>query len=1096
MKSYRVWDFFYRIFLFILSFCVAFSTPVSALSKDSPWRVFFEQNDIINIDPENCADGSKSSGMQNCTSITGDNITWIGDSYSTGAESVIVNKFPGIKFDPPTGSTDSTIRACKFVDTDTTCNAPNPSGFDVLQKVIAANQLKEYLVFALGTNGGWSSGAISQFESIMNAKSNTKVVLVNSRTLDSDYADSNQRLKELAARHDNYYLADWVSAYDASYFVSDSIHPASNGGYDKWVDTIYNALPRCSSAGDGDLSRILTAKNAEKSFFNGHGDVPSASWSDTDPSSMKRLLETYGDLAYQLQLAIGAPYIAILVQMRYEDPNSVCGHNNFWGNGCPVGRGPGEADLNGANLGEGFMQYAQTLTNGYHEQARGISDPKTYLEKIGPTWVQGNVNGPGYGSINAMKASVDALTNYINTPEGQSIVKSFGNYYLSNGVNSGNQSGGSSLNSGGTIHTSATGGIVNYRGDEIIGADELAKIAEHQPVYEEAVNGTGLPWQVLAVIHRRENSLQLTYPGNGQGIYQFYSEVTSGAMHFPSSGTATQAEFLEQSKHAAESFIKPIKSAGYDPSTPEGLKYGFFAYNGTASAYVNQAKQLGFSDAEAKVGEGSPYVMNRYDERRDPTVPAGQNWCQIKRDNGPMECPANTDAGAYVILEALMGGSWGSSGGLSGVCSNSTSGNGGNSIAEIAKNLAWPDENHHNQVKPEFAEAARALGRGSRSYCGYSDHMLDYAQDCGVFVSTVIQTAKIDPDFPDSGTSLLESHMRQSDLWQEITNLGNTSNLEPGDVFVVNANGGAGANGHTFIYIGNNQIASASLCDRTGNISDSVSFGDSRGAYRIFRSTVQTSTTGGTTGSFDEELRAIESETGAKVGAAITAPGSSNVQVGGSWSGGRAWSTIKVPLSIAATQKSASTGLVTDPYGGVCTHTLNSAIASAITQSNNCAAWWLWQALGGDGSSAATAVTNVIKSGGDSSTTVTSTGDGSSLTSGKTNWSLSGQAIFASNLTKIQGANYTLSQMKIHNAGDGSFGLNTFSSAATKGGWGNASGTSATRQFGIIKLSNGKCSAVAIGTNSGSNFSILNKIAQVLKNHQDDIPSGTCPAGF
>ena len=178
----------------------------------------------------------------------------------------------------------------------------------------------------------------------------------------------------------------------------------------------------------GDLAKVMSAKNADKSFFNGSGDVSSAQWSDTDTESMRRLVETYGDLAYQMGNAVGAPWIAVLVQMRYEDPLSVCGRNNFWGNGCPPGTGVGGASKQGNNLGEGFVMYAETLTNGYHDQALGVADPKEYLEKIGPTWVQGDPNGPGYGSIGAMKQSVDALQAFVDSPEGQAIVQEFGSY--------------------------------------------------------------------------------------------------------------------------------------------------------------------------------------------------------------------------------------------------------------------------------------------------------------------------------------------------------------------------------------------------------------------------------------------------------------------------------------------------------------------------------------------------------------------------------------------------------------------------------------------------------------------------------------------
>lgn len=40
---------------------------------------------------------------------------------------------------------------------------------------------------------------------------------------------------------------------------------------------------------------------------------------------------------------------------------------------------------------------------------------------------------------------------------------------------------------------------------------------------------------------------------------------------------------------------------------------------GLAKVYVNQAIRLGLQ-AQASIGEGSPYVMNKADPKRDPTT--------------------------------------------------------------------------------------------------------------------------------------------------------------------------------------------------------------------------------------------------------------------------------------------------------------------------------------------------------------------------------------------------------------------------------------------------------------------------------------------
>ena len=100
----------------------------------------------------------------------------------------------------------------------------------------------------------------------------------------------------------------------------------------------------------------------------------------------------------------------------------------------------------------------------------------------------------------------------------------------------------------------------------------------------------------------------------------------------------------------------PILTANELSLVNSNVKYTFFAYNGIATVYKTQATSLGFSDAQAKNGEGSPYVMNRADAKRDPTVePTKSNntWGQIKTDNGSLSYPANTDYGAYVVYCAL-----------------------------------------------------------------------------------------------------------------------------------------------------------------------------------------------------------------------------------------------------------------------------------------------------------------------------------------------------------------------------------------------------------------------------------------------------------
>ena len=431
---------------------------------------------------------------------------------------------------------------------------------------------------------------------------------------------------------------------------------------------------------------------------------------------------------------------------------------------------------------------------------------------------------------------------------------------------------------------------------------------------------------------------------------------------------------------------------------------------------------------------------------------------------------------------------------------------GGDAIVKEAVKLAWPDKNHYNQINPNYAKAAGEVGLSQ-----YGVNLGD-AQDCGKYVAVVVRKA-VDANFPACCTWTMEEYMANSSNWKEIPNESSESNMKPGDIMVVNEGsrgygskqapaGGQGGAGHVQIYIGGDEkLASASLHSRTGNLGEYFAFSSRGWNYRIFRFVGSVSggdnCSDGAMGSLEEDLKEIEKKTGHKVGVAVAAPGSSDVASAGSW-GGRAWSTINVPLAVAAERLSNSNiGSVNDPYGNHCNYDgISDAIKAAISKSNNCAAWWLWQSVGGDGGSGANSVNAVLRSGGDNSTDVAVSGDGASLTASKTIWSLKDQAVFAANLSSVSGSGNIIKDMKTQNANDKKAGLNVFDKSISKGGWGSGSGA-ATRQFGLVKMSNGQCVAVAIGANYyDSSYNVLTKIAKALKDNESELPGGKCPKGL
>lgn len=204
-----------------------------------------------------------------------------------------------------------------------------------------------------------------------------------------------------------------------------------------------------------------------------------------------------------------------------------------------------------------------------------------------------------------------------------------------------------------TCSTSASNSVISnkdYAGNVILTDAQLQAIESNRPFYEKAATASSVPWQLLAAMHIRETGLKRYGPTNGDGPYQIVSKTYRIGDNY------SDEEFQTATNDAAE-FLK-AKAGGRDLSTTDGIKYVFFAYNGAASKYVTQAKNLGFTDEQAANGEGSPYVMNRADEKRDPTAePTKSNntWGQFKEKNEVtvFEYPANSDYGAYVYYAAL-----------------------------------------------------------------------------------------------------------------------------------------------------------------------------------------------------------------------------------------------------------------------------------------------------------------------------------------------------------------------------------------------------------------------------------------------------------
>lgn len=226
-----------------------------------------------------------------------------------------------------------------------------------------------------------------------------------------------------------------------------------------------------------------------------------------------------------------------------------------------------------------------------------------------------------------------------------------------------------------------------------------------------------------------------------------------------------------------------------------------------------------------------------------------------------------------------------------------------------------------------------------------------------------------------------------------------------------------------------------------------------------------------------------------RLGMAVMPVGGGDMTVLGNWTTGIAWSTIKVPLALAA--------LRNDPKG------LRSLAEAAITFSDNDAAQTLWNSLG-TGNEAADAVQAILHEAGDDYTDVAARhtrlatlGSDDLLSFGATDWALTDQVKFASQLPCLPRASSVVSLMSEITPSQ-SWGLGHLIGAEFKGGWGpdDETGNYTVRQFGLIPTLAGPIAvALAAEPTSGSfedATDMMDKMALLLGDHLPDLRGGLC----
>lgn len=380
-------------------------------------------------------------------------------------------------------------------------------------------------------------------------------------------------------------------------------------------------------------------------------------------------------------------------------------------------------------------------------------------------------------------------------------------------------------------YSTVAGRNVNYAGVQVWSDAEMQAIEANKAIYEKAADQYGISWQILAVLHSHETSLGRRNPVSdwsnekSEGVYGLHSWAVSGRISIDVKEEISDDEFLQQTIWAAE-FVKE-NYGDLNLKTDDGVKTMFYRFNGLGNPYYHdKAIALGFGEEGAAIGEGSPYVMNRYDEQRDPTS-ANMNsaWPGRFVKDGVYDAGAvANNFGAFVQYEALKGSSY---------CSAA-----GGIIAETAIKLSWEGTGHDkNNPKPEYVTAMKEIGYYVKGNGYYPE-----GASCDQFVGTVMRYSKADPDFPIFfGYGLVKYLQTHTEKYMKVDHQEDFSKLQPGDIFITYANGD-----HIYLYVGEIDgkmyQASASANSRTGEHFASVYFSDGHGTsgdgirhYEVYR---------------------------------------------------------------------------------------------------------------------------------------------------------------------------------------------------------------------------------------------------------------------
>lgn len=203
----------------------------------------------------------------------------------------------------------------------------------------------------------------------------------------------------------------------------------------------------------------------------------------------------------------------------------------------------------------------------------------------------------------------------------------------------------------------------------------------------------------------------------------------------------------------------------------------------------------------------------------------------------------------------------------------------------------------------------------------------------------------------------------------------------------------------------------------------------------------------------------------------------------GDWDSGSAWSTMKVPLVMAALRAPGAGGVTAE-------------MDSAIKRSDNAAAEVIWAGLG-DPATAAGTVTAVLRESGDPTVVQSERTRPEYSAFGQTRWSLNDQARFLA-AAACDVRNAAVFDLMGQVEPGQRWGMGAIDGARFKGGWGPSEDDDyLIRQMALVPTPTGT-TAVAVAANPASGsyddgVAYVSEVGRWLTAHIEALPGGQCP---